>query len=77
MGVSRSTRIMLSRASCVKPNKQASTVSWFGKSGSRTTDGGDSIRTLSRTAKSNPLARNENDSGEGVLEVPKRTGFWW
>ena len=45
-----------------KPNKQASTVSWFGKSGSRTTDGGDSIRTLSRTAKRKPLARNENDS---------------
>ena len=75
MGVSISTGIILSKNSC--QHQQASAVSGHGISGSRTSEGGDSTRTLSRTAKRNSLAWKENNSGEDVLEVHGRTGFWW
>ena len=36
-------------------NKQAPIVSWLGISGSKSTDGGDSTRPYSRTARRDPL----------------------
>ena len=52
-----------------RTNKQAPRVSWLGISVSKSIDGGDSTRTLSRTTGRDPPARNENDCGEGILEV--------
>ena len=61
----------------VNTNKQALTVSRLGTSGSNSRDSSDLTRTLSRTTKRDLQARNENGSGEGVLEVHRRIGLWW
>ena len=75
-GVSISTGIILSKNSCQHQTGIRSLRAWHFWVAERQKSG-DSTRTLSRTAKRNSLAWKENDSGEDVLEVHGRTGFWW